>query len=258
MADNRPMPGGPGGPPRGPRPGRGPGGGFVPGEKAKNFRSTMKKLLGYIGSYRVAVIFVALFAVGGTIFNIIGPKVLGSATTRLANGLLAKIAGTGGIDFAGIARILLFALGLYLISASMTFLQSWLMTGITQRVCFRMRREIVEKIDRMPMRYFETRTYGEVLSRITNDVDSLSTGLNQSITQLITSVSTIVGVLVMMLSISPLMTLITLVLLPLSVGLISLVVRFSQKYFRSQQEYLGIINGQVEEIYSGQIGRAHV
>lgn len=235
---------------RGPR-GGGPGRGYVPGEKAKNFRGTARKLIRYIGSYRVPVFLVALFAVGGTIFNIVGPKVLGSATTELAGGLMAKISGTGGIDFSSIARILLFALGLYVVSASLTFLQSWLMTGVTQKICFRMRREIVEKIDRMPMRYFETRTYGEVLSRITNDVDSLSTGLNQSVTQLITSVSTILGVLVMMLSISPVMTLITLVLLPLSVGLISLVVRFSQKYFRSQQEYLGDINGQVEEIYSG-------
>lgn len=230
---------------------RGPGRGFVPGEKAKNFRGTIKKLLGYIGSYRIAVILVALFAVGGTVFNIIGPKVLGTATTALAAGMTEKISGTGSIDFSKIAHILIFALGLYVLSAALTFLQSWLMTGITQKICFRMRREIVEKIDRMPMRYFETRTYGEVLSRITNDVDTLSVGLNQSVTQLITSVSTILGVLVMMLSISPLMTLITLVLLPLSVGLIGLVVRFSQKYFRSQQEYLGDINGQVEEIYSG-------
>ena len=230
---------------------RGPGHGMVPGEKAKNFRGTIKKLLHYIGSYRIAVILVALFAVGGTVFNIVGPKVLGTATTTLAAGMTAKIGGTGSIDFSKIAHILIFALGLYVLSAALTFLQSWLMTGITQKICFRMRREIVEKIDRMPMRYFETRTYGEVLSRITNDVDTLSAGLNQSVTQLITSVSTILGVLVMMLSISPLMTLITVVLLPLSVGLIGLVVRFSQKYFRSQQEYLGDINGQVEEIYSG-------
>lgn len=230
---------------------RGPGRGMMPGEKAKNFRGTMKKLLGYIGSYRIAVIFVALFAVGSTVFNIVGPKTLGKATTALAQGLMAKIGGTGGIDFSYIARVLLFVLGLYVVSACLTFVQSWLMTGITQRICYRMRREITEKIDRMPMRYFETRTYGEVLSRITNDVDSLGTGLNQSITQLITSVSTILGVLIMMLSISPVMTLITLVILPLSVGLISLVVKVSQKYFRGQQEYLGQINGQVEEIYSG-------
>lgn len=230
---------------------RGGPGAFVPGEKAKNFGGTIRKLLRYIGSYRAAVCLVALFAVGSTLFNIAGPKVLGSATTRLAAGLQSKIAGTGAIDFPAIARILLFALGLYLISAGLVFLQSWLMTGITQKICYRMRREIVEKIDRMPMRYFETRTYGEVLSRITNDVDTLSMGLNQSVTQLITSVTTILGVLVMMLSISPLMTALAVVLLPLSVGLISLIIRFSQKYFRSQQEFLGVINGRVEEIYSG-------
>lgn len=240
MADNRPR--------RGPG---GPGGGFVPGEKAKNFRGTLGKMIRYIGSYRVPVLFVALFAVGGTVFNIIGPKVLGQATTALATGLMAKVGGTGGIDFALILKILLFALGLYVISAALTFCQSFLMSGITQKICYRMRREIVEKIDRMPMRYFEERTYGEVLSRITNDVDTLGMGLNQSVTQLITSVSTILGVVIMMLSISPLMTLITLVLLPISVGLISLVVRFSQKYFRDQQEFLGEVNGQVEEIYSG-------
>ena len=208
---------------------RGGPGAFVPGEKAKNFGGTIRKLLRYIGSYRAAVCLVALFAVGSTLFNIAGPKVLGSATTRLAAGLQSKIAGTGAIDFPAIARILLFALGLYLISAGLVFLQSWLMTGITQKICYRMRREIVEKIDRMPMRYFETRTYGEVLSRITNDVDTLSMGLNQSVTQLITSVTTILGVLVMMLSISPLMTALAVVLLPLSVGLISLIIRFSQK-----------------------------
>ncbi len=243
MASNHPRrgPGGPGGGP----------GGYVPGEKAKNFKGTIRKMIHYIGSYHAAVVCVALFAIGGTIFNIVGPKVLGQATTELANGLMAKIGGTGGIDFSLIARILLFALGLYIISAALTFCQSFLMTGITQKICYRMRREIVEKIDRMPMRYFEERTYGEVLSRITNDVDTLGTGLNQSVTQLITSVSTILGVLVMMLSISPLMTLITVVLLPISVGLITLVVRFSQKYFRAQQEYLGEVNGQVEEIYSG-------
>ncbi len=233
---------------RGPR-GGGPG--FIPGEKAKNFRGTIRKLMRYIGSYRIAIVFVAIFAIGSTVFNIVGPKTLGGATTELANGLMAKISGTGSIHFERIAQILLMVLGLYLISAALTFLQSLLMTGITQRVCYRLRREIVEKIDRMPMRYFESQTYGEVLSRITNDVDSLSTGLNQSITQMITSVATILGVLVMMLSISVTMTLITLILLPISAGLIGLVVRFSQKYFRSQQEYLAKINGQVEEIYSG-------
>ena len=233
------------------RPMRGPGAGFVPGEKAKNFKGTIKSLFHYIGAYHLALVLVALFAISSTVFNIFGPKILGNATTELSSGLMAQIAGTGSIDFSAIAKILLTALGLYVISALLMFCQSFIMTDITQKICYRMRKEITEKIDRMPMKYFETRTYGEVLSRITNDVDSLGTGLNQSITQLITSVSTIIGVLVMMLTISPIMTLIAIILLPISIGLIGTVIRFSQKYFRAQQETLGDVNGQVEEIYSG-------
>ncbi len=233
------------------RPMRGPGAGFVPGEKAKNFKGTIKSLFHYIGAYHLALVLVALFAISSTVFNIFGPKILGNATTELSSGLMAQIAGTGSIDFSAIAKILLTALGLYVISALLMFCQSFIMTGITQKICYRMRKEITEKIDRMPMKYFETRTYGEVLSRITNDVDSLGTGLNQSITQLITSVSTIIGVLVMMLTISTIMTLIAIILLPISIGLIGTVIRFSQKYFRAQQETLGDVNGQVEEIYSG-------
>ncbi len=233
------------------RPMRGPGAGFVPGEKAKNFKGTIKSLFHYIGAYHLALVLVALFAISSTVFNIFGPKILGNATTELSSGLMAQIAGTGTIDFGAIGKILLTALGLYVISALLMFCQSFIMTGITQKVCYRMRKEITEKIDRMPMKYFETRTYGEVLSRITNDVDSLGTGLNQSITQLITSVSTIIGVLVMMLTISPIMTLIAIILLPISIGLIGTVIKFSQKYFRAQQETLGDVNGQVEEIYSG-------
>lgn len=233
------------------RPMRGPGADFVPGEKAKNFKGTIKSLFHYIGAYHLALVLVALFAISSTVFNIFGPKILGNATTELSSGLMAQIAGTGSIDFSAIAKILLTALGLYVISALLMFCQSFIMTGITQKICYRMRKEITEKIDRMPMKYFETRTYGEVLSRITNDVDSLGTGLNQSITQLITSVSTIIGVLVMMLTISPIMTLIAIILLPISIGLIGTVIRFSQKYFRAQQETLGDVNGQVEEIYSG-------
>lgn len=233
------------------RPMRGPGAGFVPGEKAKNFKGTIKSLFHYIGAYHLALVLVALFAISSTVFNIFGPKILGNATTELSSGLMAQIAGTGSINFSTIAKILLTALGLYVISALLMFCQSFIMTGITQKICYRMRKEITEKIDRMPMKYFETRTYGEVLSRITNDVDSLGTGLNQSITQLITSVSTIIGVLVMMLTISPIMTLIAIILLPISIGLIGTVIRFSQKYFRAQQEILGDVNGQVEEIYSG-------
>lgn len=233
------------------RPMRGPGAGFVPGEKAKNFKGTIKSLFHYIGAYHLALVLVALFAISSTVFNIFGPKILGNATTELSSGLMAQIAGTGSIDFGSIGKILLTALGLYVISALLMFCQSFIMTGITQKICYRMRKEITEKIDRMPMKYFETRTYGEVLSRITNDVDSLGTGLNQSITQLITSVSTIIGVLVMMLTISPIMTLIAIILLPISIGLIGTVIKFSQKYFRAQQETLGDVNGQVEEIYSG-------
>ena len=235
------------GKPRG-RMGRG-----MTGEKAKDFKGTIKKLLVYLGNYRAGIVVVLIFAIGSTVFNIIGPKVLGKATTELAGGLMAKVNGTGGLDFTKIGSILLFALGLYVISALFSFVQGWIMTGVTQKVCYRMRKEISEKIDRMPMRYFESRTVGEVLSRITNDVDTLGQGLNQSITQLITSVSTMIGVLVMMLTISPLMTLITIVILPISLLLISLVVKRSQKYFKKQQEYLGNVNGQVEEVYSGHL-----
>ena len=223
------------------------------GEKAKDFKGTIKKLLVYLGNYKAGIVVVLIFAVGSTVFNIIGPKVLGKATTELASGLMAKVNGTGGLNFTKIGSILLFALGLYVISSLFSFVQGWIMTGVTQKVCYRMRKEISEKIDRMPMRYFESRTVGEVLSRITNDVDTLGQGLNQSVTQLITSVSTMIGVLVMMLTISPLMTLVTIVILPISLLLISMVVKRSQKYFKKQQEYLGNVNGQVEEVYSGHL-----
>lgn len=221
------------------------------GEKAKDFKGTLKKLLAYIGRYQFAVLAVLIFAVGSTVFNILGPKKLGEATTALSDGLMAKISGIGGIDFSLIGKVLLWVLGMYAVSAVFNFIQGFIMTGITQKICYRMRRELSEKINRMPMNYFETRTYGEVLSRITNDVDTLGNGLNQSVTQLITSVATMVGVVVMMLSISPLMTLITLVILPVSLLLIGIVIKKSQKYFRTQQEYLGHINGQVEEVYGG-------
>lgn len=229
------------------------GPGRMVGEKAKDFKGTLRKLIAYLGNYKIGVIVVLMFAIGSTVFNIIGPKTLGTATTELASGLMAKINGTGGINFEKIGMILLLVLGLYGFSAVFNFVQGWIMTGITQKVCYRMRREISEKINRMPMKYFESRTVGEVLSRITNDVDTLGQGLNQSITQLITSVSTMIGVLFMMLSISPLMTLIAIVILPISMILISMVVKKSQKYFKSQQAYLGDINGQVEEVYSGHL-----
>ena len=227
------------------------GRGQMPVEKAKNFKGSIGKLFAYMKQYHAAVAVVILCAIASTVFSVIGPDILGKATTELSNGLLAKIQGTGSIDFTKIGQILLFVLGLYLLSTLFSFVQGWLMTGITQKVCYRMRKDISEKIDRMPMAYFESRTYGEVLSRITNDVDTLGQSLNQSITQIITSVATMVGVLVMMLRISPLMTLIAVVILPISVTLISLVVKKSQKYFKQQQEYLGHINGQVEETYAG-------
>ena len=224
---------------------------MAPVEKAKDFKGSIGKLIRYIGSYKIAIIFVAVMAVCSTVFSVVGPKVLGKATTALSEGLVKKIGGTGGIDFGKIGTILIFVLCLYAASAVFNFVQGWIMTGITQKVCYRLRKEISEKINRMPMKYFESRTYGEVLSRITNDVDTLGMGLNQSITTIITSLTTMIGVLVMMLSISPLMTLIAVIILPISVGLVSFVVKKSQGYFKTQQEYLGHINGQIEETYGG-------
>ena len=231
---------------------RGPmGRGMQPGEKPKNLKKSLKTLVKYIAKYKVGIFVVMFCAACSTVFTVAGPKILGKATTALSESLMAKISGTGSIDFGKIGRILLVVLGLYLCSALFSFIQGWIMTGITQKVCYKLRQEISEKINRMPMKYFESRTYGEVLSCITNDVDTLGQGLNQSITTIITSVATLVGVLIMMLSISPLMTLIALVILPISLALISLVTKKSQKFFRAQQEYLGHINGQVEEVYGG-------
>ena len=234
--------------PRGPMGHRGPG---VPGEKAKDFKGTVKKLLSHMGRFKLQLGLVGIFAVCSTIFNIVGPKVLSQATTEIFNGLVSKVQGSGGIDFGKIGQILALLLVLYLISAGFSLLQGWIMSGVTQKTCYGLRRDISEKIHRMPMRYFESRTVGEVLSRITNDVDTLGQSLNQSVTTLITSVTTLIGVLVMMLTISPLMTLIALVILPVSAALVMLVVKHSQKYFVAQQKYLGKINGQVEETYSG-------
>lgn len=228
--------------------GRGPG---MPPEKAKDFKKTIRELISYIGRYKIAVFFVMICAVASTIFNIVGPKVLGKATTELFNGFLAKMNGTGGIRFDKIGSILLFLIGLYLFSALFSFIQGWIMSGVTQKLVYSFREEISKKINRMPLSYFESRTVGEVLSRITNDVDTLGQSLNQSVTQLITSVTTMIGVLIMMLSISPLMTLIALVVLPVSASLIGVVIKFSQKYFVAQQSYLGNINGQIEEVFSG-------
>ena len=223
------------------------------GEKAKDFKGTMKKLIRYLSAYKLPIFFVLLFAVGSAAFSIIGPKILGNATDEIFNGLIAKISGTpgAGIDFAAVGRILIFLLVLYACSAGFGFIQGYIMSGVTQQVTYHLRREISEKLHRIPMNYFESRTHGEILSRVTNDIDTLSQSLNQSLTQVITSVTTLVGVLIMMLSISWLMTLAALVILPLTLLLITTVVKHSQKYFRAQQEYLGHINGQVEEVYGG-------
>lgn len=220
-------------------------------EKAKDFKSTMKKLMAYLSVYKIGIFFVIVFAIGSTIFNIVGPKILGKATTEIFKGLVRKVSGGAGIDFDKIAHIVLTLLCLYLTSAVFSFVQGYIMTGVSQKLTYRLRKEISEKINRLPMNYFDKQTHGEVLSRITNDIDTLSQSLNQSAAQVITSVTTIIGVLIMMLSISPLMTLVALLILPVSMGLISMIVKRSQKYFMSQQEYLGHVNGQVEEIYGG-------
>ena len=233
---------------------RGPMGGhgrMGSGEKAKDFKGTLKRVLKYIGPYKFPILCVMLFAVGSTIFNIIGPKVLGKATTEIFTGLVGKVTGGDGIDFGTIGRILITLLILYGVSSIFSFIQGFIMTGVTQKLTYRMRKDISEKINRLPMNYFDTKTHGEVLSRVTNDVDTFSQSLNQTATQMITSVTTLIGVLVMMLSISPLMTMVALLILPISLVLISFIVKHSQKYFKNQQEYLGHVNGQVEEVYGG-------
>ena len=228
-----------------PRPGR------MTTERAKDFKGTLRQLLSALSKYKLSLIVVVIFAVLSTIFNIAGPKILAKATTALATGWIAKLRGVGGIDFAYIGKVLLFLAGMYLLSAAFSFIQGWLMSGLSQKVCYDFRDQISKKINRLPLAYFEKRTVGEVLSRITNDVDTLGQSLNQSVTQLITSVTTMIGVLIMMLTISPKMTLIALLILPVSLALVLLVVKFSQKYFKAQQATLGIVNGQVEEVYAG-------
>ena len=228
-----------------PRPGR------MTTERAKDFKGTLRQLLSALSKYKLSLIVVVIFAVLSTIFNIAGPKILAKATTALATGWIAKLRGVGGIDFAYIGKVLLFLAGMYLLSAAFSFIQGWLMSGLSQKVCYDFRDQISKKINRLPLAYFEKRTVGEVLSRITNDVDTLGQSLNQSVTQLITSVTTMIGVLIMMLTISPKMTLIALLILPVSLALVLLVVKFSQKYFKAQQATLGVVNGQVEEVYAG-------
>lgn len=232
----------------------GPMGGPMAGmsvEKAKDFKGSVSKLAKYISKYKFRILLVVLFAIAGTVFSIIGPRILGNVTTKIFEGLGAKISGTGGIDFKNIGITLLGLLGLYIISSIFTLIQGFLMTAISQKVTYQLRKDISGKINRMPMNYFDTKTHGEVLSRVTNDVDTLSMSLGQSVTQIITSTATIIGVLIMMLSISGTMTLVAVLTLPLSMGLIAFIMKKSQKFFKSQQEYLGHVNGQVEEVYGG-------
>ena len=235
---------------RGPM-GGGPHGGHGPAEKAKDVKGTTKKLANRLSEHKIAIIIVMIFAIGSTIFSIVGPKILGNATTEIYTGLMNKINGTGGIDFAKIGKIILFALGLYAVSALFSMIQSYIMAGVAQKATYKIRNELTEKINKLPMKYFDKKTNGEVLSIISNDVDTLSTGLNQSITQIITSIFTIIGILVMMLSISWEMTLVSLLILPVSAVILKKVIGKSQKYFVKQQEYLGHVNGQVEEVYGG-------
>lgn len=220
-------------------------------EKAKDFKGTIKKLMDYMGRYKIGIFFVMLFAAASSVFAVIGPKIVGKITTKIFNGLTSKMGGGTGIDFDGIFKIILIMIGLYLLSSLFAFIQGLIMTGITQNICYRMRKEMTEKINRLPMNYFDKKANGEVLSYITNDVDTLGMGLNQSITQLITSVATLIGILIMMLTISPLLTLIALAIIPLSGICVGFVVHKSQKYFKQQQEYLGHVNGQVEEVFGG-------
>lgn len=236
---------------RGPMGGHGPGGPMMAGEKAKDFKGTVKKLIHYLSSYHLGILAVMIFAISSTVFSIVGPKIMGKATTEIFVGLTDKISGGRGIDFTAIGQILIFLLCLYVLSAICSFIQGLIMTGISQKVSYRLRRELSEKISRLPMNYFDKMTHGEILSRVTNDVDSLSQSLNQSITTLITSVTMIIGVFIMMLTISPLMTLLAVLILPISMLLIGAIVKKSQKYFKQQQEYLGHVNGQVEEVYGG-------
>ncbi|NJC97965.1 MAG: multidrug ABC transporter ATP-binding protein [Anaerolineales bacterium] len=227
----------------------------APGAKAQDFMGTMKKLVAYLGTYRKAIIIVFIFAIASTAANIAGPKILGEATTKLFEGVMAQIGGTGSIDFNAIGRIILITLSLYIVSALFAYIQGWIMADVSTNIAYRFRRDISEKMNRMPLRYFDgaEHTQGEVLSRITNDVDTVNQTLSQSMTQIITSLVTVIGVLVMMLSISWLMTLVALIIIPLSMGTVMLIVRQSQKYFKQQQDYLGHVNGHVEEMYGGHI-----
>lgn len=228
------------------------GGPPMAGEKAKNFKGTMKQLLHYLKAYRISLIFTIVFAIAGTVFAIVGPKILGNATTELFNGIMSKLNGGAGIDFGKIGEILIFLIGLYVLSALFSYLQGWLMTNVTQKLTYKLRKDMSEKIHRMPFNFFDSQNHGEVLSVVTNDIDTLSQSLNQGAVQIITSIVTILGILVMMLSIDWIMTIAVILILPISTILISIIVKKSQKHFKNQQEYLGHVNGQVEEVFSGQ------
>jgi ATP-binding cassette, subfamily B, multidrug efflux pump len=226
---------------------------MMPGEKARDFKGTMGKLIGYLGAYRVSILVVMVVAALSTVFTVVGPKILGSATTKLYEGVMAQLAGTGGIDFTSIGQIILQVLALYLVASVFTYIQGWIMANISMQITYRFRRDISQKINRMPLRYFDGTNHGEVLSRITNDVDTVSQTLNQSLSQIVTSVTSVIGVLVMMLTINFVMTLVTLAIVPISMLFIRFVVKSSQKYFKKQQDTLGHLNGHVEEIYGGHI-----
>ena len=233
-----------------PGPMGGPNG--APTPKAKNFKETTKKLIkNYLSKYKIALIVVIIFAIGSTIFNIVGPKILGNATTEVFNGIVGKLSGGSGINFGKVANILLTLLGFYIISAIFSLIQGFTMTGVAQKLTYKLRNDIATKLNKLPMKYFDKKTNGEVLSIITNDIDTLSQNLNQSITEIITSICTIIGIIIMMLSISVTMTIVSFIILPISILVVKKIVGKSQKYFKRQQEYLGHVNGQVEEIYGG-------
>ena len=224
---------------------------MMKGENARDFKGTMRKLIQYLGAYKLSILIVMIFALGSTVFSIVSPRILGQATTKLFEGVMASLAGTGSIDFTAIGQIILLTLGLYLLSAVFGYIQGWIMSGISMKITYRFRRDISQKINRLPLSYFDRTSHGEVLSRVTNDVDTVSQSLNQSLTQVITSVTTVIGVLIMMITISWQMTLVALVILPLSFLIIRLIVSRSQVFFKHQQDFLGNINGHIEEMYGG-------
>ncbi|GAP08426.1 MAG TPA: multidrug ABC transporter ATP-binding protein [Anaerolinea thermolimosa] len=249
-----PLPPMKGRPPMGGMIGRGGPMAMMKGETARDFKGTMRKLIAYLGPHRIATLVVLVLSMASTVFSIFGPKILGQATTKLFEGVMGQIAGTGsGIDFNAIGQILLTALGLYVLSAILAYVQGWVMSGVSVQVTYRLRRDIAEKINRMPLRYFDGTNHGEILSRITNDVDTVNQTLSQSLSQIITSVTTVVGVLIMMISISWQMTLVALLIIPLSLVIVQFIVSRSQRYFRQQQDYLGHVNGHIEEMFGGHV-----